>query len=436
MVQEPECRSRLKPSQQAGLLVALLWLFAPCASAQTTSDYTPSYTNLSSWATGFTIIEVPSGYSLFGPPLFNYAGPDDPLQTPIPNAVPNIFALFTTNYFGVTKIRSDGRFGTAYFTPTVGWTETNMSLLPGEGAVLWNPGGVLTNVILGGVLEGWLTNSLPAGLSLCSSIVPQSGQLTTDLNYPAAIGDAVFFLNADGSYRRYDYWAAGWYPEEPVVRLCEAFWSCKTTPTNWVRFFQSTDSPEFTPTGSYFIPTFAAGPEVTTNNLHRAIPYLSAMPGLVRSGTGRRLQLRATVVNQVAAAYQWQKNGVALTDGLRLTGTQSDTLELTDLQKVVDDGVYTVVGTNAAGRVVAHAASLRVVTAATEAPTFGQPIRTANNVQHRLSVQPGTFYRVQTSADLQGWTDATNFTSTSSTFQLSMPAPTNGVRVFYRLVSP
>ena len=310
-----------------------------------------------------------------------------------------------------------------------------MSILPGEGAVIWNPGEAFRNTLVGNVIQGELVNELPAGFSLCSSMVPQEGRLTSDLWFPAAYGDAVFFLNPDGSYRRYDYWATGWHPEEPVVRVGEAFWSCKLAPTNWVRLFSVIDVYTL-PAPSYRIRSFAAGPEVTTNCLHHAIPYLPAMPGPVYAAPTRSVQLRATALNPAGMNYQWRKSGATLTDGLRLTGAQNDTLVLTDLQKGADDGVYTVTATNAAGRIVAHAAKIQVVTPAAGAPALDHPVKTAGTLEHTLHVEPGAFYRMQSSPDLQAWTDVTNFTSAGSIFQLSLPAPTNGVRLFYRLASP
>lgn len=434
MAGESKHQARHKPNLSAGLLFALLCLMPQVTSAQVISEYTPDSRMFASAIIGFINISIPSGYSLVSAHLFREAGAFDPFPTAVPNAIPNLFSSVKTNSLGVTKIRSNGRFGTAYYTPSIGWTETDMSLLPGEGAVLWNSGGAFTNITVGGVLEGTLTNVLAAGLTLCSSIVPQEGLLTSELEFPASPGDAVFRLNSDGSYRRYDYWVTGWHPEEPVLRVAEAFWAYKLAATNWVRRFTATYYfPSFS---SYYIRSFVAGPEVTTNNLLPAIPYLPAMPGRIHVASSRAVQLRVTAVNSVVADYQWRKNGVVLTDGMRVSGTQRETLELTDLQPGLDDGIYTVTGTNSAGRVVAHAASLNIVTAATAAPTLDLPVKSTDAVGHTLRVQPGAFYRVQASADLQTWTEVTNFTSISSIHTLSLPVATNGVRLFYRLASP
>lgn len=415
--------------------VVLAWLGSVLLSrpawAQETYNYTPPVSfNGYMIVLGFINIRVPSGYSLVSAQLLG----GSITTSSIPNLVLDVFSLTTNNGSAVTKIRSDGRLGSSYFTPGVGWTETNMTLLPGEGAVLWNAGTTFTNTIVGGVLQGTLTNELPAGLTLCSSSIPQEGLLTTDLNFPATSGDVVFLLNADGSYRQYDYGVTGWTPQEPVVRVCEAFWSWKAAPTNWVRYFSPSDFLGLV--GGYRIRVFPVGSEITTNTLHRAIPYLPALPGRVFAGSARALELRAISVNAAGAAYQWRKNGVALSDGLRVTGAQSDTLLLTGLQIGADDGTYTVVATNAAGRVVAHAANLQVVPAATEAPVFDPPRRTPAAVEHSLRVQSGRFYRVQASSDLRSWTEVTNFTSASSVFTLSLPADANGQRLFYRAASP
>jgi hypothetical protein len=59
-------------------------------------------------------------------------------------------------------------------------------------------------------------------------------------------------------------------------------------------------------------------------------------------------------------SFQWQKDGVALTDGGNVSGTKSATLTVSNLLKA-DEGVYRFVVTNAAGFAVSDEARLIVI---------------------------------------------------------------------------
>jgi hypothetical protein len=89
-------------------------------------------------------------------------------------------------------------------------------------------------------MQGNLTNSMPAGFSLRSSIVPQSGTLdgapaSGGLGMPVEDGDIVYTM-VGGSYVAHNYFG-GWAPQAPVPKVGEGFFVFKQNAANWVRSF-------------------------------------------------------------------------------------------------------------------------------------------------------------------------------------------------------
>jgi hypothetical protein len=121
----------------------------------------------------------------------------------------------------------------------VGW-DVNLTLAPGEGAFISVPS-AKTVTFVGEVVQGNTTNSLPAGFSIRSSIVPQSAGLSSVLGFPAVAGDLVYFFNkATQNYAGGIYESFGgnlWDPAEPAPAVGQAFWVQKAAQANWVRNF-------------------------------------------------------------------------------------------------------------------------------------------------------------------------------------------------------
>ena len=63
---------------------------------------------------------------------------------------------------------------------------------------------------------------------------------------------------------------------------------------------------------------------------------------------GSDMQFSVTATGTAALSYQWQKDGVNLTDGGRIKGASTSTLSITAVQKS-DEGRYRSVVTNIAG---------------------------------------------------------------------------------------
>jgi hypothetical protein len=94
-----------------------------------------------------------------------------------------------------------------------------------------------------------------------------------------------------------------------------------------------------------------------------------APPTITREPQGSKVALGSTVSLQVQATgslpltYQWQRDGVNLVDGERLSGSRTSLLTLSDLRSA-DLGNYSVVVENALGR--RHSASVSVETSSIE----------------------------------------------------------------------
>jgi len=114
------------------------------------------------------------------------------------------------------------------------------TLNPGEGAFLRSP--VATTItFVGEVLQGSLTNTLPAGaLAIRSSMVPQAGLAQTDLGVPPDAGDQLYKYAGSYTIYTFDPDDLNWVPSQPSLGVGEAFFYRKAaagTQTSWVRNF-------------------------------------------------------------------------------------------------------------------------------------------------------------------------------------------------------
>jgi hypothetical protein len=178
-------------------------------------------------APGYYYLTLPPGCSMLGSVLATSN-----------NTVESFFAEFPVVFGhdadGVTicRIESSGFRADNYLH---GWSDPKVVLAPGEGWFCKNPRQqALVVRIEGEAVDG--TNRLPAGFSVCSSIVPQVGTLTTVLDFPAQDGDAVFVFNpTDGSYSASSFTSNSWSPSEPIIGIGQSFWVRKAGAIDWVR---------------------------------------------------------------------------------------------------------------------------------------------------------------------------------------------------------
>lgn len=125
----------------------------------------------------------------------------------------------------------------------------NYDLSPGKGFVLFVPV-KWTNTYVGEVLQGSLTNFVAGSnkLSLLGSKVPQSGELSSGLQFPGIDGDQVYLFRTESQSFSdgYCYFSPyGWFDPKgvataggPVCNIAESFFVRNPGPdTNWVRSF-------------------------------------------------------------------------------------------------------------------------------------------------------------------------------------------------------
>jgi hypothetical protein len=181
-------------------------------------------------AVGYVNVTLKPGFNMVCNPLDAGAG-----NNIVSKLLANVPAGTTVYKFGATG------FDINVFDPDLGgWTDPNSELVPGEGAFILNSTAAnVTVTFVGEVKQGSLSTALPAGFSIKSSQVPQSGPLAGTLGFPITAGDIIYRFDAVSGYTIYvfDPDLGGWSPEEPSPAVGEAFWVATAAAKNWTRNF-------------------------------------------------------------------------------------------------------------------------------------------------------------------------------------------------------
>jgi|SRR6267378_34499 len=116
------------------------------------------------------------------------------------------------------------------------WSDPIETLMPGEGALIFNPTSDYKSVsFVGDVMQGEILVPIPAGFSIRSSTLPLPGRLDTDLAFPIGDGDVVHLFDRDKqAYVLYPFEHGGWIAGPPVIGAGESFWVAKKSGGNWV----------------------------------------------------------------------------------------------------------------------------------------------------------------------------------------------------------
>jgi hypothetical protein len=180
-------------------------------------------------AVGYINLNLPAGFAMIANQL--NASPNNNLSTILPN-----LTIGSTVYkFNETTATFDSFLSLG---AGAGWLP-DTTLAPGEGAFL-QLAAATTVTLVGEVPQGTaLTVSMPAGLSIRSSIVPQSLGLGA-LGLQLATGDTVYRFNrATQSYDSYLSLggASGWLPSDPTPEVGESFWVQRAAAGTWTRSF-------------------------------------------------------------------------------------------------------------------------------------------------------------------------------------------------------
>jgi hypothetical protein len=139
------------------------------------------------------------------------------------------------NNTSIFKFAGAGYIANNYY---YGWTDPTMTLNPGEGFFVYNPGAPITNAFVGTVLQGTFTNAITTGFTFQSYVVPKTGLITTDLHYPAVNNDTVYAWDTTNqNFVTYNFFYT-WGPSEPMLNVGESvFIYHPGAPTNWVTTF-------------------------------------------------------------------------------------------------------------------------------------------------------------------------------------------------------
>jgi hypothetical protein len=179
-------------------------------------------------AVGFVTVDVPKGLSMIANPLVA------PTNT--------ISVLFASAADGTTIYKYNGTAFTINTFDLGEWGLPNDTLVPGEGAFIRNSSAALFQItFVGEVKQGTappLSHSVPTGLSIQSSEVPQSGKVVADLQFPATDGDTIYIYdNASAAYVIHTLDLGEWSSGEPVPKVGEAFFVKKVDTKAWTRSF-------------------------------------------------------------------------------------------------------------------------------------------------------------------------------------------------------
>jgi len=231
-------------------------------------------------AVGYANLTYRTGYALLANPLSN--------QT---NRVDEIFSVPLVD--GTQLVKFDGSHWLTNEVVGGFWTTPEMTLSPGEAALLRNPMDSHTYTFVGSVLQGELKVFIPAGRSLRGSLVPQSGKLSQILQFPKVVGTKISTVdNATGQWvLRATCTDVGWEPEEPVLNVGEGFYVEAPHDFVWSRLF-------------------AGNGQLPTSSAIRIV----AQPQSQQINPGDTLSLSVEAASTNTLFYQWQRNGNDLAD--------------------------------------------------------------------------------------------------------------------------
>jgi hypothetical protein len=210
------------------------------------------------------------------------------------------------------------------------WAPANLSLNPGDGAILVNPSGPFVATFVGQVMQGTLVNPLPAQPMLKSSMAPVAGLW----DFPAQEGDQIQTWDVTNqTFVIHKFLDGAWTDTPPTVQPGEAFWVMVSAATNWVQNFNA----------------FGGGPPSITNQ-----------PSSQTISRGATAQFMVGATNSLPLGYQWRKDATNILDSGNIYGANTCLLVISNCLPA-DAGVYSVVVSNANGCSASSNATLTVV---------------------------------------------------------------------------
>jgi hypothetical protein len=173
-------------------------------------------------AVGYINLSLPAGFALVANQLNNGGNTLDEVITGV--ATGTTFTQFNGSAF-VESIYIEG----------LGWDNKTLTLAPGQAGYV-NSAAPQTVTLVGEVPQGELTVQVPSGLSMASSMVPQSVSLDT-IGIPVETSDSVIFFRDGGFVESLFIEGLGFTPEA-VPAVGEGFWINKAgAAASWTRTF-------------------------------------------------------------------------------------------------------------------------------------------------------------------------------------------------------
>lgn len=213
------------------------------------------------------------------------------------------------------------------------WDNPDVTLNPGEGAMLVNPGTAFTVVFFGEVASGRLEIPLGPGNTLCGSAAP----LRELWQFPAVEGDEILTLDPPSQVFFTNRFSGGHWDKPLHLAPAQAFWLLTTASRVWTQ--------EYTTGG----PTLPMHP-----------PWITEEPASQTLNAGATAVFKPVLRGGEPMGFLWLKDGHPLHNGGNVTGANSPTLEVANVIKA-DEGTYQFVATNVSGVITSSVALLTVI---------------------------------------------------------------------------
>jgi len=160
-------------------------------------------------------------------------------------------------------------------------------------------------------------------------------------------------------------------------------------------------------------------------------PQITLQPSDLTALVGSAAQFAVCVFGASPLRYQWQKNGAALFDGSRISGSAARVLSVSTINGT-DAGTYSVIVSNALGSVTSSTAVLTVLVAP---PAIESLSLAGGMLTFTWNASPGQIYQVQSATNLAtgNWINVAGvITATNVSSSASYPIGA-GTRQFYRV---
>jgi hypothetical protein len=382
---------KLRPLRPLAVVAALLACLVPAVPAEE-----PDLQD----AVGFITVRLPAGHSLFTPGLLAPAAAGQVEA----NRVADLFATADLpSGAHVIKHRAGAPVTNTLTVTVTGtvtnrlWSEPDMTLSLGEGAVIFTPAARAVTVV-GRLVTGTLPNYVPAGASLRGPLVAAGGAVSGLLGLPVTEGLKVSGLGTNGVLQlRATYTGGRWEPVEPVLAPGEALHL--ESPTNLVW-------------------TYTLPPEGATNDV-----AFTTQPAGASAAPGGAVTLTVAATADGPLRYQWQHRGDDV------PGATNATLTLAGLT-AAQAGDYWVAAYSRNGW---RRSALATVTVTGGGGAPADLDYSFNPATRRLTITvggpPGAQYRLEGSDDFASWTNVITLTAGGS-----HEVPVSEAYQFYRAV--